>query len=330
MAINIKNLQKQFKEETKKLDVDTLYVKYLGKKGEINKLFDELKNLSKDARIESAKGVNKLKEEITEKIEYLRSKSQLEPAVNSEQIDLSIPVKPSKIGNLHPLTMVTNNLIEFFNYYGFSVYDGPEIEDDYHNFEMLGVPKDHPARELQDTLYLLEPEILLRTQTSSIESRELEKQDPPIRFICPGKVYRNETANKSNSALFHQFQGVLVDRDVNLGNLKWIFEKSLKHVLGQDTIIRFRPKYYPEVEPGLSPDIQCKFCNGEGCDICKHRGWIEIAGGGMIHPETLEKAGINSEEYSGFAFGWGLDRIAMTKYNVRDIRVLYDGSIVYE
>lgn len=176
----------------------------------------------------------------------------------------------------------------------------------------------------------MQPEVLLRTQTSSIEARELERQKPPIRFVCPGKSYRNETANKSNGAVFDQFQGVCVDRNITMGNLKWTLDKALKFILGEDTVIRYRPKYYPEVEPGLGPDILCKFCDGEGCDICKYRGWIEIAGSGMIHPSTLEKSGIDPKEYSGFAFGWGLDRIVMAKYGIRDIRSLFNGSIVYE
>ena len=323
----LRNIKNEYQKDVQDMDLDSVYIKYLGKKGAFNQLFQELKNVSQGARVEAAKDINKLKDFIDQELKLKRTGDSIQ---EEKDIDLTIPVSSSDAGNIHPTTAVARELCQFFHYYGFSVYDGPEIEKDYYNFEMLGVPKNHPARELQDTLYLMEPEILLRTQTSSTESRELERQNPPIRFVSAGRVYRNETANKSNASFFHQFQGVYVDRNVTLGQLKWILEKALKFILGEDTEIRFRPKYYPEVEPGMGPDIKCKFCNGKGCDFCKQRGWVEIAGSGMIHPETLEKAGISSVEYSGFAFGWGLDRIAMTKYNIKDIRDLYDGSLIYK
>ncbi len=325
--MDIKELKKIYTEDLKSLDFDSLYVKYLGKSGKINQLLAQAKDLADEAKIDALKEINKFKKQIVAEIED-RQKDTKNKEI--EDIDLTIPVNPSNSGNLHPITLVSRQLNQFFHYYGFSVYDGPEIEDDKHNFEILGVSKDHPAREMQDTLYIMQPEILLRTQTSSIEARQLEKQKPPIRFVCPGKSYRNETANKSNGAVFDQFQGVCVDRNITMGNLKWILDKALKFILGEDTVIRYRPKYYPEVEPGLGPDILCKFCEGEGCEICKYRGWIEIAGSGMIHPSTLERSGIDPKEYSGFAFGWGLDRIVMAKYGIKDIRSLFNGSIVYE
>lgn len=325
--MDIKELKKIYTEDLKSLDFDSLYVKYLGKNGLVNNLLSQAKELAEETRIETLKELNKFKKQIQTEIEEKQKETK---SVKGNDIDLTVPVKPSNSGNLHPITLVSRQLNQFFHYYGFSVYDGPEIEDDKHNFEILGVSEDHPARELQDTLYIMQPEILLRTQTSSIEARELERQKPPIRFVCPGKSYRNETANKSNGAVFDQFQGVCVDRNITMGNLKWTLDKALKFILGEDTLIRYRPKYYPEVEPGLGPDILCKFCDGEGCDICKYRGWIEIAGSGMIHPSTLEKSGIDPKEYSGFAFGWGLDRIVMAKYGIRDIRSLFNGSIVYE
>lgn len=322
----IKKYQKEYKEAVEKYDPDQYYLKYLGKKGIINQLLSEIKDVQQENKIAIATAINLLKKDIQTHYETLANQEEKN---SNKNIDMSIPVKASDIGQLHPTTRVIRDLNNFFHYYGFSVYDGPEIEDDFHNFEMMGVPPDHPARELQDTLYILEPEFLLRTQTSSIEARELKRQEPPIRFVFGGKAFRNETANKSNSSIFNQYQGVCVDKNINMGHLKWIFEKSLKHILGEDTVIRFRAKYYPEVEPGMSPDIMCTFCKGSGCDICKHRGWIEIAGGGMIHPKTLEYADINPKEYSGFAFGWGLDRIVMAKYKIKDIRLLYNGSIVY-
>lgn len=324
---NIEEIKSEYKKDvsSNSQNLDEIHIKYLGKKGIINQNFKLASSLSPENKIEFASKLNKLKKEIEEDLESKREKS-----TKTEKINLSIPVESLKSGNLHPLTLVRRDLYQFFHYYGFSVYDGPEIETDYYNFEMLGVPKDHPARELQDTLYIMEPETLLRTQTSSIESRILEGMEPPIRFVVGDRAFRNETESRTNLAFFHQFQGVYVDRNVTMGNLKWIFTKALKHVLGEDTVIRFRAKYYPEVEPGMSPDILCKFCLGAGCEVCKKRGWIEIAGGGMIHPSTLEAAGIDPKVYSGFAFGWGLDRIVMQRYKINDIRVLYGGQIIYE
>jgi phenylalanyl-tRNA synthetase alpha chain len=326
---NIKDLKKKYTEDLKNLDIDVLFLKYLGKKGEINSHFKDIVNLTGEGKVKAAKELNEIKVKIETEINELREKAAKKHD-EDQNIDLTVPVAATKTGNLNPITIVTRDLYQFFHYYGFSVHDGPEIEDDKHNFEIMGVPKDHPAREMQDTFYLMEPEYLLRTQTSSIEARELEKQDPPIRFVYGGKVFRNETVSKSNGAMFHQFQGVCVDKDLNMANLKWIFTKSLKHILGEDTQIRFRAKYYPEVEPGMSPDVLCTFCKGDGCEICKYRGWIEIAGGGMIHPNTLKAAGIDPDIYSGFAFGWGLDRIAMQRFKIRDLRLLTNGNIVYK
>ena len=331
MSFDIKNIIEELRSEYKKdmssdlQNWDELYIKYLGKKGLINRNFKIAAGLSPEDKIKLADKLNKLKKEIEEE---LTAKKDNKPT--EQKVDLSAPVESTKTGNLHPLTLVKRDLYQFFHYYGFSVYDGPEIETDYYNFEMLGVPANHPARELQDSLYIMEPEILLRTQTSSIESRILKEMDPPIRFVVGDRAFRNETESRTNSSFFHQFQGVYIDRNITMGNLKWIFTKALKHVLGEDTVIRFRAKYYPEVEPGMSPDILCKFCNGAGCEVCKKRGWIEIAGGGMIHPSTLEKADIDPKIYSGFAFGWGLDRIVMQRYKIDDLRVLYGGQIIYE
>jgi phenylalanyl-tRNA synthetase alpha chain len=324
---NIEDLRNEYKKDISQNlpDWDQIYLKYLGKKGLINQNFQHISKLDPDSKVEFAAKLNKLKKEIEITLEAKKNSKPVQA-----KVDLTAPVESTKTGNLHPLTLVKRDLYQFFHYYGFSVYDGPEIETDYYNFEMLGVPQNHPARELQDSLYIMEPEILLRTQTSSIESRILKEMEPPIRFIVGDRAYRNETESRTNSSFFHQFQGVYVDRNVTMGNLKWIFTKALKHVLGEDTVIRFRAKYYPEVEPGMSPDILCKFCQGTGCEVCKKRGWIEIAGGGMIHPSTLEKAEIDPKVYSGFAFGWGLDRIVMQRYKIDDMRVLYGGQIIYE
>lgn len=326
---SIERIKFSFKDDIESIDLDSIYIKYLGKNGEINKLIRQIREEAKEDGTELLREINRIKSNITEDIQVAKERAKDEE-LSKETVDLTIPVKPTSLGSLHPVSLVTEQLYQFFHYYGFSVFEGPEIEDDEHNFEMLGVGKDHPARDLQDTFYLLQPDKLLRTQTSSIESRQLKEQKPPIRFVSAGKAFRNETANKSNTSYFDQFQGVYVDKNVDLGHLKWMFTKSLKFVLGEDTEIRFRSKFYPEVEPGMSPDIKCKFCDGVGCEICKYRGWIEIAGGGMIHSKTLEMADIDSNVYSGFAFGWGLDRIVMSKYGIRDMRLLFNGSIVYQ
>ena len=331
MSLDTKTIIAELRSEYKKdlssqtQNWDDLYIKYLGKKGLINQNFKNGASLENEAKIEFLSKLNMLKQEIEEELS-----SKKDSSTEQQSVDLGAPVIGTKTGNLHPLTLVKRDLYQFFHYYGFSVYDAPEIETDYYNFEMLGVAKDHPARELQDTLYIMSPEILLRTQTSSIEARVLKEMDPPIRFVVGDRAFRNETETANNAAFFHQFQGVYVDRNVTMGNLKWMFTKALKHILGEDTVIRFRAKYYPEVEPGMSPDVLCKFCLGNGCKVCKNRGWIEIAGGGMIYPKTLEAAGIDPSVYSGFAFGWGLDRIVMQKYKIDDIRVLYGGTIIYE
>jgi len=322
-----KDILKQFETDKNTLSIDELHIKYLGKKGLLNNAFFNIRNLNISEKKDEAKELNIIKKKIEVEIGNLKENSQSD---TENRIDLTIPVSPTKTGNLHPITLITRDLNNFFHYFGFSVGDGPEIEQDYYNFEMMGVPKDHPARELQDTLYILEPEFLLRTQTSSIEARKLEEKNLPMRYVCPGKVFRNETANKTNGALFNQYQGFYVDKNVTLGHLKWFFTKTLQHIIGKDVVIRFRTKYYPEVEPGMSPDIQCTFCHGKGCEICKQRGWIEIAGGGMIHPSTFDKAGIDRKEWSGFAFGFGLDRLAMARFGITDLRTMFSGKIVYK
>jgi phenylalanyl-tRNA synthetase alpha chain len=320
-------LQKEVKSAKSKQTLTEIKLKYLGKSGIINKLAAQIKDIPNEERATFGQKLNALKTVIEE---ALVEASKEFSGKKKSNVNISTPIKANYLPTLHPTTLVIRDLTNFFKYYGFSVLEGPEIEDDFHNFEMMGVPKDHPARELQDTLYIKEPELLLRTHTSNVEARILEAKELPVRVVTPGKVFRNETTNKSNGAVFYQFQGVYVDTNVTMGHLKWMFEKALKYILGDDTIIRFRSKYYPEVEPGLSPDIQCKFCSGKGCDVCKQRGWIEIAGGGMIHPSTFEKAGIDNKKYSGFAFGWGLDRVVMTKYKIPDQRMLYSGSLIYK
>ena len=243
--------------------------------------------------------------------------------------DVTLPVKAVPIGHLSPDTQIIRQMNEFFTYHGYSIAEGPDIESDEFNFEKTNLPKDHPARDLQDTIYIESPDILLRTHTSNVEKKNLSQHTPPLRFVVPGVCFRNEILNPSNHAIFQQYQGVLVDKNISLANLKATLEAFARHMYGPEVKTRFRTKYYPEVEPGAGMDILCTFCHGGGCKICKGRGWIEILGSGIIHRELLRKCGIDYREWSGFAFGMGLDRIIMTKFGINDIRDLHGGNLVF-
>lgn len=329
----IQNLQKQFETDLKSAKLsgnfDELYLKYFSKThGIVTLLLRELPSMNADEKRMYGPELNNLQNEYKSVINA--SKNQYEQdKVNDPAIDLTLPAQPQKSGYLHPTTQVIREMNEFFRYYGFSIVEGPEIENVEYNFRKLNLPENHPATDLQDTLFIEQPDILLRTHTSSVESRLLTDYKPPIRAVTPGKVFRNETANKSNSSFFYQYQGVIVDKGITLKNLKGTFNLFLKFMYGEDTVIRYRYKYYPEVSPGLGTDIQCPFCKGAGCDTCKQRGWIEVLGSGMIHFNTLKMCGIDPEEYTGFAFGMGLDRLVMAKFGITDIRKLYGGGMVY-
>jgi phenylalanyl-tRNA synthetase alpha chain len=327
--MNVKVLQEQFESDKKSnLSVDELYLKYFSKKkGLLTTALKSIKNLSPQERKTIGKDINSLRIEVKNYIEELEAK----PIQKDKNLNFSIPdFKPNKVGQLHPSTEFINDLVDFFKYYGFSVYEGPEIETPEYNFRKLNLPEGHPATDLQDTLYIQEPGVLLRTHTSSVETRALTNENPPIRIVIPGKCYRNETPTPTNTPFFHQFQGVLVDKGVNLGHLKDILTKAHQKLFGEDVILRFRYKYYPEVSPGLGVDMQCRFCEGSGCNVCKQRGYIEVLGAGMIHYNTLKMCGIDTEEYTGYAFGMGLDRLIIQKYGVDDIRKLYYGGILYK
>ncbi len=273
---------------------------------------------------------------------FNRCKNQLESALISQKqkvlakvdtggawFDVTLPMRSARIGRLSPDTQVIHLMNDFFIYHGYSVAEGPDIETDDYNFERTNLPRDHPARDLQDTIYIESPEILLRTHTSSVETRVLSNHKPPLRFVVPGVSFRNEVINPSNHAIFQQYQGVVVDRGISMANLKETLSEFAKYMFGEDIKTRFRTKYYPEVEPGAGMDVLCSFCHGLGCRICKGRGWLEILGSGMIHRELLKKCGIDFNEWSGFAFGMGLDRIIMTKFGIQDIRDLHGGNLVF-
>jgi len=318
----------QLKQTKSKQGFDALYLEYLGKKGVINRALKTLPQLSDEQRRIDGPKINALKNHIAKEISEQRR--NLEEQHKNEWLDYTVPGQRIRTGHYHPTTIMINALNNFFRYYGYSIAEGPEIETDEFNFEKLNLPKDHPARDLQDTLYIREPEILLRTHSSSVETRVMSSQKPPIRVVVPGKCYRNESVNKTNGAIFYQYEGLAIDKEVNMTNLKFTLEAMAKFLYGENIETRFRCKYYPQVEPGAGLDIKCTFCKGRGCGVCKQRGWIELLGSGMVHPNALESCGINHKIYSGFAFGIGLDRIVMTKFNIADIRSLYGGVLVYK
>lgn len=326
----IKDIKKNLVEDlVNSSDLDEVYLKYFSKKnGLITSLIKELPGLTPEKRKEMGPEINSFAKEYKEKINKARENKAT--SSTKSDIDLTIPEQPLESGYLHPTTQVIRKINEFFKYNGYSIYEGPEIETKEYNFRKLNLPENHPATDLQDSLFIMEPDVLLRTHTSSIEARVLTNEEPPIRIVAPGRCYRNETVNKTNAAFFYQYQGVVVGKGITLRHLKATLEKVHKFLFGEDTILRFRYKYYPEVSPGMGVDMQCKFCDGDGCDTCKGRGWLEMLGSGMIHYNTLKMCGIDPEKYTGFAFGMGLDRQVMQKFGVDDIRKLYGGGIVYK
>ena len=306
-------------------DYENLRIKLLGRNGLFNKLFSEISQLLPEERQEKGKRLNQYKQEI----QKLLTQAQKSP-LKTDQKKAKNTYQLAKFGHEHPITITQNKLNDLFRELNFSLYEGPEIETDEFCFERLNVPKNHPSRELQDSIYIKEPELLLRTQTSSIEARLLSDRKPPFKASFPGRVYRNEKVNKSNHFVFHQYQAVAVDKNLSLKNLIGTLDYLFKNMYGPDVVVRYRCKYYPEVEPGLGMDIRCFSCQGKGCVLCKQAGWIEMGGAGMIHPKVMEMAKIDPKEWKGFAFGLGLDRWVMAKYNIQDIRTLLGGNLAYQ
>jgi phenylalanyl-tRNA synthetase alpha chain len=331
----LKNIAKIRKEFTEKIaragdlhQLDDIYLTLFSKKhGEITNLMKELVLLPLEEKQQAGPEVNKLQDELKQAVEERKNALEWEK-YQDPLIDLTYPERPLTSGMLHPTTQIIREMNSFFRYYGYSIVEGPEIETEEYNFRKLNLPEGHPATDLQDTLYV-KNNILLRTHTSSIESRILSEQEPPIRTAFPGKCYRNETLNATNAAFFHQYQGVVVDKGINMQHLMATLDKFHRYLFGDDIKIRFRYKYYPEVSPGLGVDLLCLFCHGDGCNACQQRGWTEVVGSGMIHYNTLKMCGIDPEIYTGFAFGMGLDRLVMQRLAINDIRKLY-GGLVYE
>lgn len=333
MHQEIDAIQSSFQSDVQKIDsldvLQTIRIKYLGRKGLINDLFSSIISLEDDDKKKVASQLNSLKREIESSLADAEISVKQKERAKLDTVDLSIPGVKPKLGHLHPTTTVIRSINSFFRYYGYSIYEGPEIETNEYNFEKLNLPKDHPARALQDTLYIKSPEYLLRTHTSSVETRAMTQEKLPLRIVVPGKVYRNETANSTNNSVFYQYEGLVVDESITMSQLKWTLHEFLKFLYGEDVKTRMRCKYYPQVEPGAGMDVQCTFCHGPGCSVCKYRGWVEVLGSGMVHPNVLKSCGIDPEIYTGFAFGLGLDRLVMLKYGINDVRDLYSGGLVY-
>ena len=301
----------------------------LGKKGELTAVLKGMKDVAPEDRPKVGQWVNETREAVEklldEKVKKFEAEA-LKRKYESEKIDVTMPAKRSKKGNLHPVTQVKNQLSEIFTSMGFEVYEGTEIENDYYNFTALNTPKDHPARDMQDTFYIND-KVVLRTQTSPVQARVMEKGKLPIRMISPGRVYRADEVDATHSPCFHQVEGLVIDKGITFADLKGTLAEFAKELFGPDTKVKFRPHHFPFTEPSAEMDVSCFKCGGKGCRFCKGEGWIEILGCGMVHPHVFELCGIDKEEYTGFAFGVGLERVALLKYEIDDMRLLYENDI---
>ena len=309
-------------------EIEAIRVKYLGKKGELTAILKQMGSLSPEERPKMGALVNEAKQELEELISVKKKElksAEQQKKLAEETIDITLPHKEIKPGKLHPLNTVLDDMINIFQSMGFDVVDGPEAETDHYNFECLNVPADHPARDMQDTFYLAE-NLLLRTQTSAAQIRTMENRKPPIRVICPGRVFRADEVDATHSPVFHQIEGLVVDKGVTMCDLKGVLEEFAHEIYGSDTKVKFRPSFFPFTEPSVEVDVTCRECGGKGCRVCKGSGWIEILGAGMVHPNVLRSCGIDPEEYSGFAFGIGLDRLTTTRYKISDIRLLFEND----
>ena len=308
--------------------VDEIRIQFLGKKGELTSILKQMCSLSAEERPKMGQLANEIRGDIENTIAGTMAamkKRALDRRLEKETLDVTIPGKKPALGRLHPLNSTLNQLIDIFRSMGFDVVDGPEVENDYYNFEALNVPKDHPARDMQDTFYLAE-NLLLRTQTSATQIRTMEQRKPPIRMICPGRVYRSDEVDATHSPVFHQVEGLVVDKGITMCDLKGTLEQMAHEIYGPETKVKFRPSFFPFTEPSVEVDVSCSECGGKGCRVCKGSGWIEILGAGMVHPRVLKGCGIDPEVYSGFAFGIGLDRLTTTRHKISDIRLLFEND----
>jgi len=308
-------------------ELEKFRIKFLGKKGLMNDLFADFKNVPNEQKKDFGQALNQLKQTIQNKLEEGKSVFTQSKKVSSG-IDLTKPVTEDSIGSRHPLSLVKNEIIEIFNRIGFTLSEGPEIEDDWHNFTALNLPEEHPARDMQDTYFIqTNPDTLLRTHTSSVQVRYMENNKPPIRTLSPGRVYRNEAISARAHCIFHQVEGLYIDENVSFADLKQVLLYFAKEMFGDKTEIRLRPSYFPFTEPSAEVDVSCNICSGKGCNVCKYTGYLEILGCGMVDPNVLRNCNIDPEKYSGFAFGMGVERIAMLKYQVNDLRLFFENDI---
>lgn len=308
-------------------EIEAFRIKYLGKKGIINELFSEFKSVPRENKKEVGQKLNELKVSLQENINALKNALE-EKSDNHSDIDLSLPGEPITMGTRHPLSIVRNEIIDIFKRLGFTISEGPEIEDDWHVFSALNFPEEHPARDMQDTFFIEKnPDILLRTHTSSVQVRVMENSQPPIRTISPGRVFRNEAISARAHCIFHQVEGLYIDENVSFADLKQTLIYFAKEMFGEQTEIRLRPSYFPFTEPSAEMDVACNICHGKGCNVCKYTGWLEILGCGMVDPNVLESCNIDSKKYTGFAFGMGIERIAMLKYGINDLRLYFENDV---
>jgi phenylalanyl-tRNA synthetase alpha chain len=310
-------------------NAEQLRIKYLGKKGILNDLFSEFKTVPAEQRKEVGLLLNDLKNSVQEKVNALKEKFEKGQSKDENTTnDLSLPVDYKVLGTRHPISIVRNEITSIFSKIGFVVSEGPEIENDWHNFSALNFPPEHPARDMQDTFFIeKDPDIALRTHTSSVQVRVMEGSKPPIRTISPGRVFRNEAISARAHCIFHQVEGLYIDKDVSFADLKQTLLYFAKEMFGEKTQIRLRPSYFPFTEPSAEMDVSCNICGGKGCNVCKYTGWLEILGCGMVDPNVLENCGIDSKEFTGFAFGMGIERITMLKYSVKDLRLYFENDL---
>ncbi len=331
MFENVEKIRQEIRTHTLKTnaDLEKFRMRFISKKSVVNSLMQGIKEVSPEEKKAYGQAVNTLKKEA--EVVFQEGKKQLEAeslAKSVEKVDVTLDPAPVEIGSRHPVSLVRNRIVQIFTNMGFNISEGPEIEDDWHNFTALNTPEDHPARDMQDTFYIgRNPDHVLRTQTSSVQVRMMEGRKPPIKTISPGRVYRNETISARAHCFFHQVEGLYIDEDVSFADLKQTLYSFARQMFGDNTAVRFRPSYFPFTEPSAEMDVTCFICGGSGCNVCKYTSWVEILGCGMVDPQVLTNCGIDPERYSGFAFGMGIERIVMLKYQIDDIRVLFENDI---
>ncbi len=331
---NLRDLIEKYKAEitaenpTTGEDIESFRIKYLGTKGLLKSIMGEMRNVAAENKKEAGQLLNEFKVFTEEKFASFSNNETSSETKTATELDLTLPGTSMPLGTRHPISIIKNKIVSVFNKLGFSVAEGPEIEDDFHNFSALNLPENHPARDMQDTFYISQnPDWLLRTHTSSVQIREMQKGKLPLRIICPGRVFRNETISARAHCFFNQVEGLYIAENVSFADLKQTLYFFVTEMFGADVKIRFRPSYFPFTEPSAEMDISCLICGGEGCNICKKTGWVEILGCGMVHPKVLENCGIDSNKYTGFAFGMGIERITMLSYQIKDLRLFSENDL---